>query len=477
MLERLTLPLHRAPLVWGAIAASVLAVLVGIIAAGGTYASALVIAGMLGAMAALALLRHLCIGVVLVLLAILPGQFIRFSLGTDPMGGSAMLLTDLLLVPLVGAWAMQKLMTRRLPKSDLTGPLLLFVGVALLSFLAGIPDVLMYTGGMAGKPLLVAFLYWGRYVLYALFFVVLLDVLSTIASTERLVTGLLWLGVLLALGGFIQLWFIPDFTSYAAAAGWDPHQDRLLSSFFDPNFMGTFFAMDICLAAALLLDPSRRLRAKLWISLAVAVIFVAFLLTYSRGALLGLAVGLVLIGLFRAPRAVAVGALAIALAIAAVPRFAQRITDGLSIDETGVKRITSWTKAVKLLPSSPMLGVGYNHLATVQDALGTVDEFDVNNRGGVENSLLTVAVTTGALGLGAYLWHLASLYILTIRTWRERRRSPAVRHLALGTAAALTAVLVASMTLNAMLYPFILLQLWALLAIVERRRQIDAIAK
>lgn len=456
------------------LAALLLALATGALAAQGVGVAATVAAALLAACLVALYLRHLELGAVLVLLAILPGQVLRLSLGTDPRGGSAMLLTDLLLVPLVTAWVLRKLtVDRRLPRSALLLPLATFTLVALASYVAGIPFVLAHVAA-PGKPLVVALMYWGRYLLYALGLLVALDLLRTARAIERALALLLGLGVLLAVAGFIQLWLVPDFTAYAVAAGWDPHQGRLLSTFFDPNFMGSFFAMDLAVVLALLFDPSRSVRWRSWVAAAGAVIFVAFLLTFSRGALLGFLAAFALVTLLRSPRTFVIGSVAVALSIVAVPRLAQRITEGLSVDETGVKRIESWTKAVKLLPSAPLLGVGYNHLATVQDALGLVTEDDVNNRGGVENSLLTVAVTTGLLGALAFLWLHATMLLVTLRSWWDRRLPPRARHLGLGVAGAIVAVIVASTTLNALLYPFILLELYALLAIVEGVRGVDA---
>lgn len=418
--------------------------------------------------------RYIEIGFVLTLLAIIPGQLIRFSLGTDARGGSAILISDLLLALAVLVWGVRKMtVDQYIPRSKVIGPLMLFLGVAFLSLIFGAFQIVDFVPDAPGKPMIIAIMYWARLLLYSMFFLVALDALKSIKSIERLLHLLILIGFILSIGGFIQLWLMPDFTSMAVAAGWDPHQGRLLSTFFDPNFMGTFLAMDMVIIIAMALDSSRKLKYKSWIVFLGLIISLAFLLTYSRGALLGFMVAFLVIGLLKAPKLLAIGVLAMALAIGSMPRLAQRLTEGISIDETGIKRLESWDKGIRIAISNPITGTGYNTLGTVQDGLGLVDEFDVNNRGGIENSIITVFVTMGIAGLLAYLYLLMTMLIMTFRTFYRRKYSQSLRHLGLGVGAALIVVIFASTTLNALFYPAIMLQIWALMAAVERGREIE----
>jgi O-antigen ligase len=418
--------------------------------------------------------RYIELGFLLTLLAIIPGQLIRFSLGTDARGGSAILISDLFLALVIFVWGIRKMtVDQRVPRSKIAGPLILFLSIAFLSLIFGSFQIIDFVSSAPGKPMIIAIMYWVRLVMYSLFFFVSLDALKTIRAAERLLHVLILIGFVLSIGGFIQLWLVPDFTKMAVAAGWDPHQDRLLSSFFDPNFMGTFLAMDMVVIIALVLDPSRKLKYKSWIISLGLVISLAFLLTYSRGALLGFMVAFLVIGLFKAPKLLALGLVAMALAVGSMPRLAQRLTEGISIDETGIKRLESWNKGMRIAISTPITGTGYNTLGTVQDSLGLVDEFDVNNRGGIENSLITVFVTMGILGLLAYLYLLFAMLIMSFRTYYRKKYSQSLRHLGLGVGAALVVVIFASTTLNALFYPAIMLQMWALMAAVERYREIE----
>ena len=210
----------------------------------------------------------------------------------------------------------------------------------------------------------------------------------------------------------------------------------------------------------------KRLGVRIWLVLAVLVMGIALVLTISRSGLLAFVVGLGIIGVLRSRIILVVGFAFIVLALIASPRFFTRITEGFSVDETGVKRIESWSDAVTLTKAFPVLGVGYNNLASVQDDLGMVDMFDVNNRGGFENSFLTILVTTGIIGFLAYLYmwwvFLKSAYNLFL----DSKAPPLYRGLGLGIFAGILGIMANAMFINSLLYPFILINVWIFGAMV-----------
>jgi len=205
---------------------------------------------------------------------------------------------------------------------------------------------------------------------------------------------------------------------------------------------------------------------KMLLVLILAICGIALVLTYSRTGYLALMVAGGIIAIFRSKFLIFVGVAAFIFVLVMSPRTFTRITEGMSIDATGMKRIESWSKGVKIIPSYPLLGTGYNTFASVQDDLGTVDEFDVNNRGGLENSMLTILVTTGILGLIAF----ASIYILLIRqsylNWKNEELPEFLRGVNLGVMAAVCGFLISSITINSLLYSFLLIYFWIMASFV-----------
>lgn len=94
----------------------------------------------------------------------------------------------------------------------------------------------------------------------------------------------LWLGVglLIALGGLLQYFLLPD-TRFLRFLGWDDHYYRLIGTLFDPNFTGLILVMTLFLAASL--------KLKSWLKGGVVLILTpAIALTYSRATYLSLLV-------------------------------------------------------------------------------------------------------------------------------------------------------------------------------------------
>src|SRR3990167_8965143 len=118
---------------------------------------------------------------------------------------------------------------------------------------------------------------------------------------KTVVRFLLGIGIVVALLGFFQLVIIPDFTELALKGGWDPHQGRILSTFFDPNFVGGFFAFNLFLGTSLFLEEKNPLTKIILVS-TIVILFIALLLTFSRSSYLAFLVGSFVIGLLRSKR-------------------------------------------------------------------------------------------------------------------------------------------------------------------------------
>lgn len=398
-------------------------------------------------------------------LSIVAGQLARISLGTDARGGSAIIATDLVIIMMGMGWLFKKLIYQRmLPKALLAQSIVAFCIVALLSYFVGF-STLAQMDSLDLKSIIVSFSYWFRFVAYALLYFITIDFLAEKKHHHQFLLELiLGTGILVSISGFIQLLIMPDFTAYAIKSGWDPHQDRLLGTFFDPNFIGTYFAMIMAFAFSIYPTSSKRLK---WIIIfCILLSSVALLLTFSRTGYLAFIAAFAIIGAVRSPKMLIIGAICIVLGVVASPRAVQRITDGLSVDETGLKRVYSWDKGSRILQSFPLFGVGYNNLSTVQDFYSLVDEFDVNNRSGLENSFLTIFVTTGIVGGFTYLWLWYSMLISSFKIWFKKRLTLSQRNLGLGIGTALIAVIVSSIFMNSLLYPFLLVHIWVFASLI-----------
>ena len=411
------------------------------------------------------LLKSQLLGLALIVFSIVPGNLVRISLGTQARGGAAILISDLLIPILVVSWFLRKLVyDRKFKSTPVNLPLIIFTLIALASLVQGL-GILDTVGELTLKETMVSSMYWFRWVGYAFLFFITADTLDSKKCIENILKVLLWTGVLVSIGGFIQLIVMPDFTKYAILYGWDPHQNRLLGTFFDPNFMGGFLAMVETVIISLFLD-SKGKQEKLVLLLQAMIVGIALILTFSRSGYLAMMVAVFVIGVIRSPRLLFSSFLIVILTLTFSPRALNRIVEGMSIDATAVKRIESWVKAGKLIPNWPIFGVGYNTLMFVQDDLGTADYFDVNNKSGVENSLLSIFITTGFLGLISFITIYLAIFKQCFLNWKNKALGKRYCTLSVGIMAALLGVIANSMIINSLVYPFILIYIWILAGIV-----------
>lgn len=229
-----------------------------------------------------------------------------------------------------------------------------------------------------------------------------------------------WSAVIVAAIGFVQLGLFGDFR-FMTVFGWDPHVGRLLSTFYDPNYVAIYLGLGLIAATAQALFG--RLDHRRWYYVLGVVILIALYFTFSRSGVISTAIAMVLLGCRKNWKA----ALAIAAIFAVVmflpgrsgSRFTSLLTTtklentgqngfGLvaSQDDTGSQRILSWKRAWAVIKTSPIYGVGYNNFgaASVAASHRNTALLSVGSAQASDSSLLDIWATTGLIGLATILW-------------------------------------------------------------------------
>lgn len=421
--------------------------------------------GLLGAVAVMAALAVVVLvarpetGLIASLVTIILGQLVRIQL---PGSDTTVILNDVLLPPLIYAWLLCRLASRRwsVPRSSLIVPIFLMVATMIFSLYVN-----RYAYG--STELLTGALYIVRWIEYAAIFFIAYDYFSRPGRPRRYLWLIAWVGLITAALGFIQLRLFPDF-SFMVPRGWDPHVGRLLSTWFDPNFLGGFFVVLVTVALALALSRERG-AWKWW--LVVAILLPAIILTYSRSAYVALAAGLGFVTLFRSRLLFAIGALSFLAVVIFIPRVQERVIGIRTIDETARYRLISWQRAATVFRDHPWFGVGYNVYKFVQVQYRFLDRPTEHSASGSDSSLLTVAVTTGVVGLTIYLWLLFLAIREAWRTWWDKTLPMFWRSAGLGLVAGIIALFIHSQFVNSLLYPHLMETMWVFLALVMAVRQ------
>lgn len=212
--------------------------------------------------------------------------------------------------------------------------------------------------------------------------------------------------------------------------------ERATGPFAQSNEFGRYLMLLVLMAVALYPHLDRRLRRPLAVILSASSLFL--LLTYTRTALIGTAVGLLVIGLVQSKRVILGLVVAAAVGLAVVPGAAGRFSElvpgsSTSASDTSLGwRFSYWTEILPLANQSPVTGIGLN---------GTQYETDEAKQ--PHNDFLRAYVETGLLGLGAYVAVLGAMVTLGWRAVRRTVRGTFERGVAagfLGSAVAFVAV-------------------------------------
>jgi O-antigen ligase len=190
-----------------------------------------------------------------------------------------------------------------------------------------------------------------------------------------------------------------------------------LSGLFDPNYFAAELIPAILIACFLFVTTdSRRTR---WLAAAVAAVdLVAFVLTQSRGGIVGLAVALLAALVFAGRARPRVFALVLVLAALALGYYlaykpahvfgSGTQTGGLAAASSG--RTDEWRVALRIVASHPIGGVGLGNYQVVEPSIATQTlnlrfvHFIVTFRQLAHNTYLQMAAELGLLGLSLFLF-------------------------------------------------------------------------
>jgi len=312
----------------------------------------------------------------------------------------------------------------RLPKSFV--PFLLFV---LIMIISGVANLHKYES----SQFVVIGFYGVRFLLYV--FGALIT--SNIVDNQDILKAFVFSGLFVVLVGFLQLLVLPDFGVLDPLSGWDSHKNRLASTFFDPNFVGSYLVL--CFVIAFFNNKNKYFLIKL-------ILLIGIVLTFSRSAWGMLAVVVLIFGLIRNGKILLVAGILSFSAYFAVPRIQTRLVGITDPSDSASLRLVSWKNGWEIAKDNLLLGVGFNAIKYVQQEYGylTPDTVTNHNASGADSSLLVVLITTGISGLFMFLFGML---------W------PIVRRKNLFLALIIIPLILESQFINSLFYPQIMF-LW-----------------
>lgn len=282
----------------------------------------------------------------------------------------------------------------------------------IFSLIAGI-SLILALPNLSSIEATVSSFYLFRFASYLLATLVVFNMVDKeIITKAEIYKAFIYSGLFIAIVGFIQLMVLPDFTTLNPELGWDPHKNRLASTFFDPNFVGAYFVLCLTLLLEKFYPQKKSGNTKserttkidkkdLFIFL---ILIIGLVLTFSRSAWGMFGVVVLMYGIFRS-RALLIGAIFVVfMTYFAVPRVQTRISGITDPADSASLRIVSWNNTVKIIKDHFWTGVGFNVYRYVQEDYGflTPDNSNINSGAGSDSSFLFVFATTGIFGFIIY---------------------------------------------------------------------------
>jgi O-antigen ligase len=252
---------------------------------------------------------------------------------------------------------------------------------------------------------------------------------------------------------------LPDFTVLDPSLGWDPHKNRLASTFFDPNFVGAYFVISV----AILLErifPDKGIKNNSKVGFynyfSLIIIVVGLILTFSRSAWGMLGIVVLFYGIFRSRLLLLIAFFTAFMAYFAIPRVQTRISGTTDPADSASLRIVSWGNTAKIIKDNFWTGIGFNTFRYAQEDYGflTPDQDEMHSGAGSDSSLLFVFATTGVFG---FLLYLSSFLFPLYDVWRKRYLGWLV------IISVLIGLLMESQFINSLFYPQIMFILYSLL--------------
>jgi polysaccharide biosynthesis protein PslJ len=184
---------------------------------------------------------------------------------------------------------------------------------------------------------------------------------------------------------------------------------RAIGTMVDPNVLGGFLILIIGFTAPQLVTPAPLFRRRLVVAF-LGVEFLALYLTYSRGSLVGLAIGLLVIGVLRYRKLLLLAVLGatLLLLLPQAQAYVTRFIEGIQLqDQATLMRLGEYKDALALISRYPWFGVGF------------AGSPDADLYVGVSNLYLLMAEVMGIVGVTAFAIVMVAYLSQVFGAWRR----------------------------------------------------------
>jgi len=193
---------------------------------------------------------------------------------------------------------------------------------------------------------------------------------------------------------------------------------------------------------------SKKGREKRWLWLSGLIILTAIIFSYGRGVWLGLIGGLTFMAILRSKRLllfVLTGIIVCSTVLFILPssKFSQRIMETIKSTRPVGDRIYFLEGGLKIIRDYPITGVGWEGFRKVYPRYKPAEALESGCN--AHNNFLDVAVDSGLLGLGIFIWLLLTIYKVGFQIFK-RLDNGYFKGIAWGFLGSFTAFLIAGLS-------------------------------
>lgn len=395
----------------------------------------------------------------IILLLLFPfTEIFRFAMGNSIW----ITVNDIMIGFLIIIWIIISLIKKKKPSGFLLKPILVFIGICILSLLINFKM-------FSTKELTVSFLYLIRWVAYAgIYFIVKQFDYNFKKIILRM---MIFSGAVIVTGGYLQYFFYPNLRNLFYL-GWDDHLYRMFSSFLDPNFAGSFLVLYLLLLCSILLNllKIKKIKTTIFILILICLTTSAVFFTYSRsGLLMFLASLFIFLSLIGKKKWFNYILFLVFLLFIVLSRNFHIENMNLLRTVSSKARVNSVIDATQIIKDNPIIGVGFNTYRYVQIKYGFRGEIGAqvsHADAGTDNSFLFILATTGIVGFISYIYLWTSILKTELLNHKKKSKSESVNKiLSILIISSSIGVFINALFINSLFYPFIMEWLWILLGI------------
>lgn len=268
---------------------------------------------------------------------------------------------------------------------------------------------------------------------FVMIFLMMVETMNTEKRFKRLLWTMILSAVLIAVDAGVQFFRGVDFLKGYGG-------QRVKASFSAPNGFSAWLNMFIYILVGAVIE-GKQLVFSLWkrigVTLLVGVLIIFFYLTFTRGAWIGMAVGLFCSGYYGVKKValnkkvVGLIVLIVTVLVGAVLMISKfQYQEGIvhnrreilqerimTVKSSAENRFRFWREAVSIIEDFPLFGSGLNTYSI------TAPHYKVAEGGGIypHNSYLQMAAEIGLLGLVAFFWVLFSFFRMGFQYLRKKK--------------------------------------------------------